>query len=228
MKLITPIRLLFIVLIISLSVSLGRVLPASAQEGGTAEVGVEVGGTQAGYGDALQRPTGLSGYVDVAVNERFAIRVAASHHTENRSILRSPCSGLVRPGRDCSDRRFDGDASLTSFGFGVAYLLTSPDATWQPELYALGTAVDVDVEFNARNSDDRLRPIMPDGATVGLAFGGAVNYAVSPVIAFTGRLGIRTPWFQACGADAWFPFCESHAMPELALGLRIRPFALRQ
>lgn len=74
--------------------------PASAQE-----IGIEYGVTRAGYDDALERPTGPSGYVDLPIGEHIAIRVAASHHTESRTITRSPCTGLAPPGRDCSDRR---------------------------------------------------------------------------------------------------------------------------
>lgn len=201
----------------------GQCAPASAQE-----IGIEYGGTRAEYDDALQRPTGLSGYVDLPLGERFAIRFTVSHHTESRSITRSPCTGLVPPGSDCTREPFDGDARLTTYGVGVAVRLPSPAAPLQPELYALGTGSDVDVDFMARSSASRLQPVTPDGLSVGIAFGGSVSYAITHFFALSGRIGLHALRFGACGADAWFPFCESRVLPQLALGARLGGFGFRR
>jgi hypothetical protein len=201
----------------------GQYAPASGQG-----IGIEVGATRAGYDGALERPTGLGGYVDLPLDERIAIRFAVSHHTESRTINRSPCTGLVPPGTDCTDQRFDGDAHLTTYGVGFAVRLPSPGASLQPALYALGTGSDVDADFVARNSEARLQPVTPDGLSVGVAVGGSVRYAITPFWALSGRVGLHALRLGACGADAWFPFCERRLLPQLALGMRFGLSGLRE
>ena len=195
--------------------------PAAGQE-----ITLEYGVTRAGYDEALQRPAGLSGFVDVPLGRRLALRLSAAHRTERRSVTRSPCTGLVPPGRDCTAERFDVDAHLTTYGAGLALRLPTPAPALAPELYALVTASRVDADFTARNSDATVRPVTPDGLSPGLAFGGTLSYAVTPLLAFTGRIGVQIPRFGVCGVDAWFPFCERRILPELALGAQLRPSAL--
>ena len=101
--------------ILVLLLLLGQCAPVSAQE-----IGIEYGGMRAGYDDALERPTGLSGYIDLPLSERVAIRFSAAHYTESRTITRSPCMGLVPPGSDCASEPFDGNSSLTNYSAGLA------------------------------------------------------------------------------------------------------------
>jgi len=197
-------------------VLVGRPIPTAAQE-----LGIEYGVTDAGYGDALQRPSGVGGFLDIPIDDRFAVRLTASHHTESQGITRSPCTGLVRPGTDCSPQRFQGDASLTTFGIGMTVRLPSPIASLDPELYALATGSAVDVRFEARSGDRRLQPVTPDDPSFGVAAGGALHYAITPSIALSGRLGIHSPRFGACAEDAWVPFCDRRTMPQVAMGARI-------
>ena len=196
---------------------LGSVAPqASAQE-----VGMEVGATQAGYGDALQRPMGLSGTVDLPLSSRISLRLLASHYREARTIRRSPCSGLAPPDRDCSTRRFEGDARLSTVGLGVAVRLTPTAATWRPELYALGTGTAVGAEFATPSGDEQVAPVAPEGLSMGVAVGGSLHYTLTPVVGLTVRVGAQIPRFGTCGADAWFPFCETRVLPEAAVGVRL-------
>lgn len=209
--------------IVVLILLVGHYAPVSAQE-----IGIEYGGTHAGFDEALERPTGLSGYLDLPLSERVAIRVSAAHYTESRTITRSPCTGLVPPGSDCTDERFDGDGSLTNYGVGLAVKLPAPGASLQPELYVLGTASDVDVTFTAQSSDAQLQPITPDGPSPGVALGGSISYEITPFLALSNRFGLQAPRFGVCGADAWFPFCETRILPQLAFGARLRLSGLRQ
>jgi len=182
---------------------------------------MEVGAIQAGYGDALQRPVGLSGTVDLPLSDRVALRLMAAHYLENRTIRRSPCSGLVPPGRDCSTRPFAGDGHLSTVGLGVVVRLTPPASTWRPELYALGTGTAVGAEFESLSGDEQISPITPEGLSVGVAVGGSLHYTLTPVVGLTARLGAQIPRFGTCGADAWFPFCETRVLPEAAVGVRL-------
>ncbi len=209
--------------ILLLLLLVGQYAPVSAQE-----VGIEYGGTRAGYGDALQRPTGLSGYIDLPLSERIAIRFSATHYTESRSITRSPCTGLVPPGRDCTSEQFDGDAHLTNYGVGLSVRLPSPGASLQPKLYAVGTASDVDATFVAQNGDTEVQPVTPDGLSPGVALGGRLSYEVTSFFALSSRLGFHVPRFGVCGADAWFPFCERRVLPQVAFGARLRLSGFRQ
>jgi len=201
--------------ILLLIVLIGHYAPVTAQE-----IGIEYGGTHAGYGDALERPTGLSGYLDLPLNERFAIRLSAAHYTESRTITRSPCTGLVPPGGDCTSEPFDGDGSLTNYGLGFAIRLHSPGASLQPELYALGTASDVSVNVTTQNGNGQIQPITPDGLSPGVALGGSISYEITSFFALSSRFGVQVPRFGACGSDAWFPFCERRVLPQLAFGGR--------
>lgn len=195
----------------------GQFAPASAQG-----IGIEYGGTRAGYDDALQRPTGLSGYLDLPLSERIAIRFSAAHYTERRTITRSPCTGLVPAGRDCTSEQFDGDAHLTNYGVGLSVRLPSPGASLQPKLYAVGTASDVDATFVAQDGGAKVQPVTPDGLSPGVALGGSLSYEITSFFALSSRVGFHVPRFGVCGADAWFPFCDRRVLPQLAFGARLR------
>ncbi|PEN12513.1 hypothetical protein CRI94_13380 [Longibacter salinarum] len=184
-------------------------------------LGIEVGMTRAGYGNALQRPAGIGGYLDLPVRERFAIRLAGSHQTEHRSIRRSPCTGLVLPGSNCSERPFDGDARMSVIAAGVAVQPIEPAAGFLPELYVLATGTSVDAVFTEQGGDGEVRPIAPDGFSVGWAAGGQVHYLITPLVGLSGRIGVHAPQLGACGQDAWFPFCEDRTLLEFAVGLRM-------
>ena len=203
--------------ILVLLLLVGQYPSVSAQE-----VGIEYGGTRAGYGDALQHPTGLSGYIDLPLSDRIAIRFSAAHYTEGRTITRSPCTGLVPPGRDCTNEQFDGDAHLTNYGVGLSIRLPSLGASLQPKLYAVGTASDVDATFVAQNGDTKVQPVTPDGLSPGVALGGSLSYEITSFFALSSRLGFQVPRFGVCGADAWFPFCESRVLPQLAFKAHLR------
>ena len=209
--------------ILVLLLLLGQCAPVSAQE-----IGIEYGGMRAGYDDALERPTGLSGYIDLPLSERVAIRFSAAHYTESRTITRSPCMGLVPPGSDCASEPFDGNSSLTNYSAGLAVRPLSPGASLQPELYALGMASDVDATFTAQNGDEQLQPVTPDGLSLGIALGGSINYEITRFLAISSRFGVQVPGFSTCGADAWFPFCEPRVLPQLAFGARLGLSRLRQ
>ena len=191
--------------------------PASAS---AQTIGVEFGGTRAQYDEALMRPTGFSGYLDVPVVDRLSLRLVASRHTESRSITRSPCTGLVGPDVACSPQPFEGDASLTTLGIGAVVQLPSPTESVQMEVYALGTGSTVDVVFFAESSGEELRPVTPDGRSWGAAAGLGIGYAVTDIVSLSGRVGFLRPGFEACGVDAWFAFCDARTLPRFALGMR--------
>lgn len=196
-------------------------LAASAQI-----IGVEVGGTEAQYGEALVRPIGISGTVDLPLTDRLSLRLAASRQSESRGITRSPCTGLAPPGTDCSPEPFVGDAQLTTFGAGVTVALPSPIEPLHPELYALATGSTVDVTFSAEQSDEELQPITPDGPSWGLEVGAGLHYPITNWIAVSGRVGLLRPGFEACGDDGWFAFCETRTLPRFAIGTRFNLSAL--
>lgn len=196
-------------------------LAASAQT-----IGVEVGGTEAQYGEALVRPIGISGTVDLPLTDRLSLRLAASRQTESRSITRSPCTGLAPPGTDCSPEPFVGDAQLTTFGAGVTVAFPSPIEALHPEVYALATGSTVDITFSAERSDAELQPITPDGRSWGLEVGAGVSYSITDRVAVSGRAGFLRPGFEACGNDGWFALCESRTLPRFAIGTRVDLSAL--
>ena len=172
--------------ILVLLLLLGQCAPVSAQE-----IGIEYGGMRAGYDDALERPTGLSGYIDLPLSERVAIRFSAAHYTESRTITRSPCMGLVPPGSDCASEPFDGNSSLTNYSAGLAVRPSSPGASLQLELYALGMASDVDATFTAQNGDEQLQPVTPDGLSLGIALGEESATRLPGFLQYRADLGCR-------------------------------------
>ncbi len=97
--------------------------------------------------------------------------------------------------------------------------LLSREASFQPELYALGTGADLDADFGARNGEARLNPIPPDEHRVGVAWGGSVSYAIPSFFALSARLEIRAPRFESCVVlDAWAPFSEERLLSKFAFG----------
>ncbi|MGM0706050.1 MAG: hypothetical protein ACQETP_09035 [Bacteroidota bacterium] len=190
---------------------------ASAQE-----IGIGVGGTQAGYDDVLDQPTGPGGYVDLPVGQRFAVRFMVLNHTEERSITRSPCTGLVPPEADCTPEPFSVDARLTTYGVGTALRLTAPGATVQPKLYFLITSPSVDVSINAENSDRTLNPIDPGSTNLGIALGGEVHYPITDIIALSAQIGLQRPKFGTCADDGFDPFCQTRTLVQGALGMQFR------
>lgn len=185
------------------------------------DLGVEYGTTRAGYGQALQDPAGLGAYLDLPVSDRFAVRLTASHQTEATSIRRSPCTGLARPGEDCSIRSFEGDAQWTVLGAGLAVRPTPAIAGFEPELYLLVTGTDVDAVFSEQEGDARLRPITPDGFSIGWSAGAQVHYSVTALVGLTGRVGVLAPQLDACGNDGWFAFCDDRTLVEFGVGMRL-------
>lgn len=208
-------------LIVGLLCLVGGIRSGSAQE-----IGIEYGSTWAGYGEALERPTGWTGIVDLPLHSRIALRLSVAHYTENRTLTASPCTGLVPPGTDCSDRRFDGDAHLTNYALGPAVKLPSPVASLQPTVYVLGVLSDVEATFVAQSGTSRRTVILPDGLTPGIAFGAHLSYDVTRYLAVTSRLGGHFFRSSTCATDAWDPFCESRVLEQLAFGTRLRPTEL--
>lgn len=191
------------------------------------EIGIEYGGTWARYKDALEHPRGFGGNLDLPLNPHLALRVGVRHHTETLTVRRSSCAGLVPPDADCSTDTFDGTSHLTSYGLGLAYQFASPTSRFRPELYGLGVAVDVDADFVRRTSGIRIGPVTPDGLSPGIALGGQLNYAVTPLLTLSARTGVVLPRFGACGADDWFAFCENRPLPQGSVGVELHLPALR-
>jgi len=183
---------------------------------------LEYGWTQSGIEDVLERPNGFGASIGVPVAGRFSARISVRHHTESLSIRRSPCTGLVRPGTDCSPEPFEGDARLTTVGAGVVVDLPQPASRLKPRLYAMGLIADVDVTFRATESDERVSPITPDDPSVGLAGGGSLTVTLNRFVGIKTRFGAQYVRFGTCGTDAWFPFCESQVMPQVSLGAELR------
>lgn len=188
---------------------------------------VEYGGTYAGYDGALERPIGMGGALDLPVSKHIGVRLRVTHHTESLVVRRSPCTGLPPPDADCTPERFDGDAELTTYGAGVVARLPRLGSTLRPALYALALAADLEAAFRGRRSGTQIRPITPEGLSAGLEVGGTLAYAVTPSITLMGRVGTQFVHFGTCGADAWFPFCDSRPMPQISLGAQLRFSALR-
>lgn len=140
--------------------------PSSAQQ-----IGITYEGTRAACDDVLQRPGGLSGYVDLPLGEWGAIRSAASHDTESRII---PCRLVLgwyiclyrvsTPGSDCACEPFGSDARLITYG--VAVQSTSLAVPFELSLYALRSGPDVDPDVLCNTPPHYQRPpSLPDGLT---------------------------------------------------------------
>lgn len=200
----------------ALTLLLSGPVPARAQ---TLTVGY--GWTQPGIEDVLERPSGFGASLDVPVGSRLSVRILARHHTERHSLRRSPCTGLARPGADCSPEPFDGEARLTTAGIGIGVTLPRPTPRVEPRLFATGLVADVDVTFRAAESDARVSPVTPDRPSVGFAGGGILSLALGRPVAITARAGVQYNRFSTCGDDAWFPFCDSQWMPQVSLGVEV-------
>ncbi|MEF8940890.1 MAG: hypothetical protein V5A22_13680 [Salinivenus sp.] len=179
----------------------------------------EYGVTYAGHNGALERPTGVGGAVDLPISDHLGARLRVTHHTESLVVRRSPCSGLPPPDADCTPERFDGDAQLTTYGAGVVARLPRLVSTLRPELYALALAANLEAAFRGRRSGTQIRPV--EGLSVGLEVGATLTYTVIPHLTLMDRVGTQFVHFGTCGADAWFPFCNSRPMPQGSLGLRV-------
>jgi hypothetical protein len=185
-------------------------------------LGVEYGVTYAGYDGALERPTGVGGTIDLPIGDHLGVRLRVTHQTENLVVRRSPCTGLPPPGAECTPEPFDGDAELTTYGAGMVARLPPLVSKLRAKLYALALAAEVTATFRGRRSGKQIRPITPEGRSPGLEVGGSLGYAVSSYVSLQARVGTQFVYFGVCGSDAWVPFCDSHHMPRLALGVQVR------
>lgn len=195
------------------------VLPASVH---AQSLTAEYGWTQAGIDDVLERPTGFGASLDFPLVDRLSVRIAVRHHTESLSIQRSPCTGLPPPDADCRPQPFEGDADFTTVGAGLVVKLPRPISMLEPRLYAMGLVADVDVNFQATETDREIAPFTPDDPTVGLAGGGSLYLSVNEYVGVKTKIGAQYIRFGTCGLDAWFPFCDSQVMPRVSLGAELQ------
>lgn len=194
------------------------------------EVGIEYGFTITGYDNALENPAGLGGHLDIPIIrnvdlpfiEDIELRFGISKHTENITISRSRCTGLVEPGTNCNTDTFDGDSHLTRFGAGIVIGFKPFIPNVRSEIYALGTSTDLKADFIGRESGKNIGPITPTNNSIGLEFGGMVRYEVTQYLELYGRLAIQNANIQTCGADAWFAFCEERKFYQFTLGTQLR------
>jgi hypothetical protein len=223
--------LLLVAALSAVLVTAGGALPAHAQGLGfdDTEIGLAYGVTFAGYGDALQRPHGLEGYLTVPVTSYLGLRVAAAHHTESRTLDLSPCRGgaLLVEG-PCANEPFTGDARWTTVGAGFAAHLTPFAGRVRPEAYGLVTATALDARFSSRTSDAEVRPDTPDDLAWGVTFGGGLSYQVSRLVGLSSRVEWQLPGLSACSPYRWSAFCERRLLPRVAVGAHLRLSALRR
>lgn len=199
------------------------------------EIGIEYGVTKAGYENALERPTGLGGHLDIPLLSNVALpviegldfRFSASKHTEHLTITRSRCTGLVEPGSDCSTDTFDGDSDITQYGAGLVIGFKPLINGLKPEIYAMRISTGLDADFIGRDSGKNIGPITPRNKSVGLEIGGMLSYAITPYLDLYGRFTIQDTNIQYCGEDAWFAFCEERELFRFSLGTQLRFSALR-
>lgn len=199
------------------------------------DIGVEYGSTLAGYENALERPKGLGVHADIPLLNNIALpviegidlRLRASKHTEHLTITGSRCTGLVQPGSDCSTDTFDSDSRFTQFGAGFVIGFESFIAGLRPEVYAMGINTNVAADFVGRESGKNIGPITPKNKSMGIEFGGMLNYSISPFIDLYGRLAIQNTNIQTCGEDGWFAFCENKKVLQFSFGTQLRFSALR-
>ena len=190
-------------------------------------VGLEYGVTRAGYENALEHPRGVGGHIDLPLGDHVALRVAVRHHTEQLVINRSPCVGLPPPDANCTSDVFDGRSHLTTYGVGAVFRFPLPLPRLRSEVYGLGMGVDVDADFVGRTSDTQIGPITPDGLSPAVAAGGQLHYQLTDLVGLSARTGLVLPRFGTCGSDAWFAFCDSHALWQISLGTEFDLSALR-
>lgn len=194
------------------------------------EVGIEYGFTNAGYDNALEKPAGLGGHldipilrnVDLPVIEEIELRFGVSKHTENLTISRSRCTGLVETGTNCGTDTFDGDSHLTRFGAGIVIGFKPFIPNVRTEIYALGISTDLKVDFIGRHSGEIIGPITPTNNSKGLEVGGMVKYEITQYLDLYGRFAIQNPNLQTCGVDAWFAFCKDRKLYQITLGTQLR------
>jgi len=199
-------------------------------------IGIEYGITQAGYENALEQPAGLGGHLDIPLFSNIAIpiiedldlRFSVSKHTENLTITRSRCTGLVQPGTDCSTDTFDGDSHITQIGAGLVIGFKSLINGLQPEIYAMGISTGLEADFIGRESGKNIGPITPTNKSVGLEIGGILSYAITPYLDIYGRFAIQDTNIQSCGQDAWFAFCKEREFFQFSLGTQVRFSKLRK
>lgn len=194
------------------------------------EVGIEYGVSHTGYENALEQPTGLGGHLDIPILSKLELpvvediefRFGLSKHTEHLTISRSRCTGLVKPGTDCSNDTFDGDSHITRYGAGLVIGFKSLITRVRSEIYALGIFTNLDTDFIGRQSGKNIGPIAPTKNSKGLEFGGMVSYEITQFLDLYGRLAIQSPNIQTCGEDAWFAFCEERRLFQFTFGTQLR------
>ena len=199
------------------------------------EIGVEYGATRAGYDDALETPAGFGVHADIPLKRdmsmpilrQIELRLGASRHTENLTLRRSRCTGLIPPGTDCSPDTFDGDSDLTRLGVGLVVGFEPVIAGIEPEIYVMGTSTSINSEFIGRESGRNIGPVDPENPSTGLELGAMLSYNITPFFGLYGRVSAQNTNFGACGEDAWFAFCEDRMHYQFGLGAQFRFSALR-
>lgn len=194
------------------------------------DIGMEYGVSQTGYTNVLEQPAGLGGHLNIPVFGNIGIpvikgiglRLGASRHTEDLTITRSRCTGFVEPGTDCSMDTFDGDSHISSYGLGLIIRFQSLMGKVRPEIYALRTITNIDVDFIGRQSGKNIGPVTPNENARGFEVGGTVNYEITPFLDLYGNLALQHPNIESCLLDAWSPFCEERKVYQFSLGTQLR------
>lgn len=194
------------------------------------EVGFEYGVSHTGYENALEKPAGLGGHLDIPIFSKLELpviediefRFGISKHTEHLTIFRSRCTGLVGPGTNCSNDTFDGDSQITRYGAGFVIGFKPLMTRVRTEIYTLGISTNLDSDFIGRQSGKNIGPIAPTNNSLGIEIGGMIRYEFTQFLDLYGRLAIQNPNIQSCGEDAWFAFCEKRRLYQFTLGTQLR------
>jgi hypothetical protein len=180
-------------------------------------VGADLGGALSGYREidgalaldvSLTIPTGLG----------FELLARAGETVGLKEWERSVCSGFIQPGQDCPTAVFQGDFFLTSLGLGV---LVNQRLGPRTDLFFGGDLSRYWISGEWKSGDYRVGP-MPSrpGSGWGVLVGVYRRIWANSGVRVTLRR--ETPDFAACGADAYFPFCQREPVTSLKVGIQRR------
>lgn len=189
--------------------------PCSAQF-----IGAEVGTSSSDYRE-LADSRNVGARLAIPLGPTLSLTAHARRIWDSQEWERSRCSGLVEPGRECPEELFQGDFSLTSLGVGLLVDLALTD---RMDLFfgADWSRYSVDGRWTSTESDARVG-VFPEEATTdwGYFAGLFFRFWDNAGVSLTARR--ESPEFSACGADAYFPFCEAQQISALDVGLQWKP-----
>lgn len=192
---------------------------------GAQSVSASADWTSSGYQGVLEAPLGFAVGAVLPLTGPFRLRASHARSRESQHRIQPACTGLVAPDDPCPVDAFDGDTRLVRTAVGLDVRLPRRGAL-VPSVFAGLQWSDITSDFVGRATGVNIGPV--DGQGLGWHFGVAVEAELVGPVRFASSVRVIDSGVAACGADAWFPFCEGRPWLTADAGISIGWKAVRR